>query len=262
VILPGLLAGCQKSDDHPPFAPACEINCAILPPISVGGGGAGAPSTGGDTDAGTGTLAGKVLLLDDESFASTTVYPERATVTADGANGTPVTAIWDGTTPYLLEGVQRVATSWIRIEPEQSARDPLLTYQAVATNRVTQADVGLVSAATLDRIFNAVSELRSPVSGQVILFFRSAATGVPLSGLHVVMPQAQAGIYSGPNGWVLDDGLALTDKSGLVVFGNVEPPNSGGTQTVIVTRGTTGSGQFAVKVAEAAASIASVDVQF
>jgi len=61
---------------------------------------------------------------------------------------------------------------------------------------------------------------------------------------------------------VLDDGLALTDKSGLVVFGNVEPPNSGGTQTVIVTRGTTGSGQFAVKVAEAAASIASVDVQF
>jgi len=226
VILPGLLAGCQKSDDHPPFAPACEINCAILPPISVGGGGAGAPSTGGDTDAGTGTLAGKVLLLDDESFASTTVYPERATVTADGANGTPVTAIWDGTTPYLLEGVQRVATSWIRIEPEQSARDPLLTYQAVATNRVTQADVGLVSAATLDRIFNAVSELRSPVSGQVILFFHDDGKRLCVADsvgawLAAIAADLEAGTYeydTESNEWS-DEALLQSSLEGKDTYG-------------------------------------------
>jgi hypothetical protein len=201
------------------------------------------------------------LLLADESFVRTTVYPERATVTADGASGTPVTDDWDGATPYLLEDVARLPVNWVSVKPDKIGGEVLLTYQAVASNRVTEADLGLVSAATLDGIFNAVSTLRSPDSGQVILFFRSAATGVPISGLHVVMPQAQAGIYAAPNGWVLDDGTALTDKSGLVLFGNVEPPNSGGTQTVIVTRAGTAAGQFAVKVVQAAASIASVDVQ-
>ena len=267
MALPGLLTACQKSDDHPPFAEPCSLNCAVVPPISVGGGGAGAPSTIPGSDAGPGTLTGEVVLLADESFVTVSPFTERATVTADGASGSPVSADWDGATPYLLEGVARVATNWVRIEPEHLGREPLLTYQAVATERVAEVNVGLVSSVTLDSIFNAVSRLRSPDSGQVILFFRSAGTGVPIAGLHVTMPQAQEGIYAGPKGWLLDDGTAVTDKSGLVLFGNVEPANSGGTQTVLVTRAAAGSmpatalGQFPVKVVQTAVSIAKVDVQ-
>jgi len=220
-------------------------------------------------DAGTGTLQGNVVSLADESFVRTSLYDARAAVTADGANGTPVTDIWEGAAaePFLLQGVASLATNWVSVKPDLVGGDPLPTYQAVQTNQVTKVDLGLVSGAMLDSIFSAVSTLRSPDSGQVILFFRSAGTGVPLAGLHVTMPSAQAGIYAATNGWVLDDGTAVTDKSGLIVFGNVEPPNSGGTQTVIVTRAATATmaasaaGQFPVKVVQGAASIRAVDVQ-
>jgi hypothetical protein len=228
---------------------------------------AGSSAMNPDTDAGTGTLEGQVFLLADESFVRATLYPNGATITADGASGSPVTATWDGVNAYKLEGVERVATNWVRIQPALVGGDPLLTYQAVQSNQASKVDLALVSAATLDSIFNAVSTLRSPESGQVILFFRSAGTGVPLAGLHVAMPKAQAGIYSSPSGWVQDDGTAVTDKSGLIVFGNVEPANSGGTQTVTVTRAATATmpaaagGQFAVKVVQTAVTIATVNVQ-
>jgi hypothetical protein len=65
---------------------------------------------------------------------------------------------------------------------------------------------------------------------------------------------------------VLDDGTAVTNQSGLVVFGNVTPAAAGDTQLITVTRAataTTGAmaaGQFPVKVVQGAVSIARVDV--
>jgi len=222
-------------------------------------------------DAGTGTLQGNVLLLADESFVQYALYAADATVTADGASGSPVTAAWHGAgldpDPFLLEGVAKLAVNWVSVTPAQVGGEAMLTYQAVPTNQGSNLNGLLVSSAILDSVFTFASTLRSPDSGQVILFFRSAGTGVPLPGLHVSMAKAQVAMYATASGWVLDDGTAVTDKSGLVMFGNVEPANAGGMQTVIVTRAATGTtpaaaaGQFPVKVVKAAATIAGIDVQ-
>jgi hypothetical protein len=271
LALASLSFGCQKAEEHPPYAEACTKNCGVLPGISaspgqVSGGAAGIP----DSDAGTGTLQGHVLTLTDDSFVHAMPYTSAATVTADGASGSPVTGTWDGSDPtnlYSLEGVATVDTSWVSVIPTLVTGDAQPTYQAVQTNRVSNVDLALVSAATLDGIFNAVSSIRSPDSGQVVLFFHSAGTGAALSGLQVSMITAQATMYAGARGWVLDDGTTTTDASGLVVFGNVEPANSSGTQTVSVTRAATATtpvtdaGQFDVKVVQGAVTIATVEVQ-
>jgi len=264
----GLLPGCQNSDEHPPFAAGCEKNCPILPGIALGTGAGSAGSSGNpDSDAGTGTLQGNVLLLSDDSFVHASLYTSGATVTADGASGSPVTATWDGADPFSLEGVARVATNWVSVNPALVGGDPLPTYQAVQTNRVSNVDLALVSSAMLDGIFTSVSALRTPNSGQVVLFFHSAGTGAPLAGLHVTMAKAQAVMYATNKGWLLDDGAAITGQGGLVVFGNVEPANSNGTQSVTVTRAATAStpavpaGEFSVKVVQGAVSIATVGVQ-
>jgi len=235
----------------------------------MGSGNAGASSMNPDPDAGIGTLQGNVLLLTDDSFAQATLFTGLATVSADGANGSPVTAKWDGhppADPFMLEAVARVATNWLSVKPEQ-AGDALPTYQAVQTNQVTNVNLGMVSSTVLDGIFNKISSIRSPDSGQAVLFFRNAGTGVPLSGLHASMVTAQAAIYSTATGWVLDDGTALTSKDGLVVFGNVEPANSSGTQMVTITRAATATspaaaaGQFPVRIVQGAVTVAGIDVQ-
>ena len=235
--------------------------------MGTGPGSAGASSMNPDSDAGTGTLQGNVLLLTDDSFVRASLFTSGATVTADGASGSPVSADWDGADPFVLDGVAQVATNWVHVKPTLVGGDPLPTYQAVRTNEVTKADLALVSSTMLDVIFTEVSSLRSPDSGQVVLFFRSAGTGTPLAGLHVTMAKAQAAVYETSAGWVLDDGTAVTGPDGLIVFGNVEPANSNGTQSVIVTRAATATapaaaaGQFAVKVVRGAVTLATVDVQ-
>jgi len=267
MALAGVLSGCQKSDDHPPFAAGCEKNCSLYPGVSVGTGtGSVGGSSNSDADGGTGTLAGNLLLLTDDSFAQAMPYTAGVTVTADGASGTPVTDASVGDV-YSLEGVAKSALNWVSVKPNLVGGDPLLTYQAVQTNQVSNVNLYMVSSTVLDRVFTAISTLRSPDSGQVVVFFRSAGTNVPLSGLHVNMPKAQAAAYATTKGWELDDGTAVTDQSGLVVFGNVEPANSNGTQTVTITRAATGTtpataaGQFSVKVVQGAVTIFSVGVQ-
>jgi len=273
VGLAGFSFGCQKSEDHPPFAAGCEENCTPLPPIGVdiGGGKAGSASMNpDDPDAGPVSLEGKVGQLTDDSFVQGIVYSGEATISADGFGGSPVTGTWNGAVPepdpYTLEGVARRTTNWVSVTPIQSA-DLLTTYRAVDTRSNTNVDLSLVSGITLDGIFNSISSLRSPAAGQVILFFRSAGTGAALPGLHVAMLKAQLAVYASASGWTLDDGTATTASSGLVLFGNVEPANSDGTQTVTVTRAATATtpvvaaGQFAVKVVQGAVTIARVDVQ-
>ncbi len=269
VLAFGSLLGCQKQDDHPPFVADCEDFCSPKPGISIG---TGSPSSGGstsnpDTDGGTGTLTGQVLLLSDQTFANAALFADGATVSADGATGTPVTGTWDGADPYTLEGVAVVSTNWVSVKPNLVGGDPLLTYQAVQTSAVNTVNLGVIQASTLDALFTSLSTLRSPNFGQVVLFFRSTGTGTPLAGLHVAMSSADFAAYRSGTAWTLDDGTAVTDQNGLVVFGNVQPANSTGTQAVTVTRAASGSmqampeGTFAVKVVEGAATIATVNVQ-
>jgi hypothetical protein len=250
---------------------ACTTDCPLLPGVGVGigNGTAGSSPVDPDADAGTGTLEGQVFLFTDASFALGSLYNFGATITADGASGSPVTATWKGVEPFepfVLQGVARLATNWVGVQPDQIGGDALPTYQPLQTYQVTSVKLAVVSAATLDGVFTAASTLRSPNTAQIVAFFRSAATGTPLSGLHVTMTNAQAGIYASATGWVLDDGTAVTNQSGLVVFGNVAPAAAGSTQLITVTRAATATtaaapaGQFPVKVVQGAVSIARLDV--
>jgi hypothetical protein len=267
--LGALVAGCQKQDDHPPYAAGCQKNCQPISGISIGSS-PGTPTTTPSTDqgGGSGSLTGEVLLLTDESFLNTALYAKTATVSADGAGVATVTATWDGADPYLLNDVASEAINWVSVKPDEVQGDALLTYQAVATKSVSTADLALVSSITLDAVFAAVASLRSPAFGQVALFFRSMGTGAPLAGLRVTLTAAQVAAYASSTGWTLDDGTAVTDASGLVVFGNVETTGANGsTQTVTVSRAATATaaavpgGAFSVKVVEGAATIANVNVQ-
>lgn len=263
-----LLLGCQKKEDHPPYLAACETNCSPLPGISIGTGSpSGGASSNPDSDAGPTTLTGQVLLLSDQSFARGALFTGGAVVSADGASGTPVTATWNGVDNYMLDGVARDATNWVSVRPNLAQGDALLTYQAVRTRSVDMVNLAVVSATTLDTIFDSLSApARSPNFGQVVLFFRSAGTGTALPGLHVAMAAAALTAYRSGSAWVQDDGTAVTDTSGLVLFGNVELANASGTQPVTVTRVASGAspaadaGTFAARVVQSAVSIATVDV--
>ena len=261
------VVGCQ-SDDHPAYAAGCTTDCKPTTGIGLGSpiaGGAGSTST--VTDAGTGTLTGNVVLLNDITFSAATAYTLTAVVSADGVTaGSAVTAPWDGTDPYTLEGVAQEAANWVSVKPDDAQGDALLTYQPVATDNVSSASLAVISSATLDTLFTSVSSQRSPDFGQVVLFFRSVGTGAPVAGLHVAMAAAQIAAYASASGFVLDDGTAVTNASGLVVFGNVDAPTAG-TQAVTVTRPATATapatsgGSFAIKVAPGDATIATVNVQ-
>ena len=261
--------GCQKQDDHPAFADGCETNCKPTTGVGLGspiGGGAGATST--ITDAGTGTLTGNVMLLSDQTFIAATPFTKTAMVSADGATGTAVTGPWNGTDPYELDGVTQEAANWVSVKPDDSQGDALLTYQPVATDNVSTANLAVISSAPLDALLTSVNTQFSPNFGQVVLFFRSVGTGAPVAGLHVAMAGAQVAAYAATGGFVLDDGTAVTNASGLVVFGNVEASlANNGTQAVTVTRPATATaaaasgGSFAIKVVEGDATIATVNVQ-
>jgi hypothetical protein len=261
-------AGCQK-DDHPPYATGCLSNCAPLQGVSLGG--STPPSTGGTgtvTDGGIGTLTGDVLALTDDSFVNATLFAKTATVSAVGASVATVAAPWDGVDAYELTGVASLSPNWVSVQPDDAQGDAQLTYQAVATSAVSTADLAVVSGEVLDAIITDGQTVRSPESGQVVLFFRSSGTGAPLSGLHVAMASAQAAIYKTSTSWVLDDGTAITSSNGLVVFANVDTTNSTeGTQLVTVSRLATATtaavdgGTFAVKVVADAVTMASVSVQ-
>jgi hypothetical protein len=263
-----LAVGCQKKDDHPPYLADCETNCSPLPGISIGTGtSAGGGSSNPISDAGPGTLTGQVLLLSDQTFAQGMLFSGGAIVSADGASGSPVTGTWNGIDNYEIDSVAREATNWVSVKPNLAQGDALLTYQAVRTSTTDTVNLAVVSATTLDAIFNALSApARSPNFGQVVLFFRSSGTGTPLAGLHVAMTAAALAAYRSGTTWVEDDGTAVTDTNGLVLFGNVELANATGTQPVTVTKAATAStgavnaGTFAARVVEGAVSIATVDV--
>ena len=263
-------AGCQKQDDHPAFADGCETDCKPITGVGVGSpiGGGSAGSAGTGTDAGPGMLSGNVVLLHDQTFLAATPFKKTAVVSADGATGSAVSGPWNGTDPYTLAGVAQEAANWLSVKPDDTQGDALLTHQPVATNNVSSANLAVVATAPLDAVFTAISTQRSPNFGQVVLFFRSVGTGSPVAGLHVAMASAQVAAYAAAGGWLLDDGTAVTNASGLVVFGNVDVPAAkAGTQAVIVTRPATATapaasgGSFSVRVGEGDATIATVNVQ-
>jgi hypothetical protein len=222
------------------------------------------------TDAGfeAGTLTGNVLALADDSFSRTAAFMQPASVSADGASGRAVSGTWNGTTPYQLSGVAVAATNWVLASPSNAQGDALPTMQAVQTDATDTADLFVVDSAVIDSVLTAVSALRGPALGQVVLFFQNAGTGAALSGVRADMIAAEVPAYSATSGWVLADDTTTTSASGLVVFGNVTLPTGGSTtQTVTVSRPATATasaisgGKFSVKVVEGTVTLATIGVR-
>jgi hypothetical protein len=270
-ILP---AGCQKQDEHAPFAAGCESDCKPTPGITIGNNGMAAGGAGGAvaTDGGftAGALSGQVLALADDTFSQGTLFAQSATISADGASGTPVSASWNGVDPFALSGLAVSATNWVRVVPSNVQGDALPTIQAVQTNATDSADLFVVDSAAIDSVLTAVSAVRAPGLGQVVLFFRNAGTGAPLSGVQAVMKNnaAETPAYATTRGWVLQDDTTTTGAKGLVVFGNVSLPTGGSTtQTVTVSRPATATtaavsgGEFSVQVAEGSVTLATVGLK-
>lgn len=269
-----LLAGCQKQDEHAPFAAGCESDCKPTPGITIGSNGTAAGGAGGAaaSDAGftAGALSGQVLALADDTFSQGTLFAQSATISADGASGTPVSATWNGVDPFALSGLAVSATNWVRVVPSNVQGDALPTIQAVQTNATDSADLFVVDSAAIDSVLTAVSAVRAPGLGQVVLFFRNAGTGAPLSGVQAVMKgmASEVGAYATTHGWVLQDDTTTTSAKGLVVFGNVSLPTGGSTtQTITVSRPATATtaavsgGQFSVEVAEGTVTLATVGLK-
>jgi hypothetical protein len=265
-----LVVGCQKADDHAPFVQGCTSDCKPTLGISVGSGSAGGTSVTPPSDASfdAGTLTGSVVALADDTFTRASPFTQAATVSADGASGSSVSAIWNGTDPYALSGVSVVDTNWVSVTPTNIQGDAMQTFQAVQTNATGVADLAVVDAAAIDSVLFAVSMTKAPALGQVVLFFRNKGTGAPLSGVRAEMSAAAVPAYAATSGWVFADDTTTTSASGLVVFGNVAlPPAGSTTQLVTVSRPATATtpaisgGQFSVKVVEGAVTLASVAVQ-
>lgn len=270
-----VLAGCQKQDEHAPFVAGCESDCKPTPGITIGNSGTAGASAGGAaaSDAGftAGALTGQVLALTDDTFSQGALFAQSATISADGASGTPVSGTWNGVDPFALSGLAVSATNWVRVVPSNVQGDALLTIQAVQTNATDSADLFVVDSAAIDTVLTAVSAVPAAGLGQVVLFFRNAGTGAPLSGVQAAMKPpivAQVGAYATTRGWVLQDDTTTTSAKGLVVFGNVSLPTGGSTtQTVTVSRPATATtaavsgGEFSVQVAEGAVTLATVGLK-
>jgi hypothetical protein len=228
--------GCVSSSEPPPST--CVGDCGLPPDIGVGlpppNGSAGAGDTG-DTDAGTSqgvVLTGNVLILNDDlNFSTGALFTDAVDIKTDGANGIAVTGTWDGSDPFVIQGVQEAAPVWVSATPESATADdalpalePVSTDSPDATNRVS-VSLGLVHASTIDHIFDlsSVPLTADPTLAQVILLLVSQASGAgtppPLPGITVTAPSAQNVLY-GASGSFSDIATA-TDATGVVVLANL-----------------------------------------
>ena len=266
LVLAALSAGCQKEDNHPPFAAGCETGCKPSPGISLGAGTSGTTITpANDAAINAGTLTGQVLAFSDDGFSRTVPFTKTAVVSADGAAVAAVSGPWDGADPYLLTGVAVSGANWVSVQPDDTQGDPQWTYHLIPTNAFDTVDLPLVSGLVLDQIFSSVIAVttRSTTQGQVILIFHNSGTSTALAGLQASLAQAQMTAYSFNGAWTSDD-TATTDNSGIVVFANV---TAGPAQTVVVTRAATPTavaaqaGRVDLKVVGGAVTVATVSVQ-
>src|SRR6478735_11083214 len=113
------VAGCGQEVDHPAAAAPCDpatTHCTTGVPLSGSGndgGSAGGGSSGGDALT---TIDGGVIGFADDFFQQGLNFAETAKVSADGRNGSRVTATYDRTS-FELDGVLKTAANWFLTEP-------------------------------------------------------------------------------------------------------------------------------------------------
>jgi hypothetical protein len=248
-----LLVGCGQKVDHPSFAPACEGEGCVTPPITGSGNGNGNEGGAGSGDDELATLNGNVITYADDFFDQGTVLSGAATISAVSRNGARVSANYDGAA-FSLAGVLKTSANWFLVEPMGTGLLPTLTP---VDTRVTTTDVlrvGLAQNITIDGIFSLMGTERSPERAQIVLHIVDAS-GASVSGVKASLTAERIG-YRTAGTWLAND--EGTDDTGLILLGNVEAGSTLTLTTVALSGTTTARAQ--VMIEAGAVSIASVVV--
>jgi hypothetical protein len=170
-------------------------------------------------------------LTPDGTFTTYGQFAGLATVQTVGADGRPVVGAWNGTDPFVLDGVRSSPEIWVLTTPQNPmAADALPGLQAVETDdpdmqgRVTQ-NLSLIHASELDLIYSfATMPLSSDASkAQVILRFvdmsSTSTNPPPLPGIAVRASTAEDLLYGSSGSF--SDVATATDSTGIVILANV-----------------------------------------
>jgi hypothetical protein len=226
--------GCQGDPEHPPVLNLCggdaQVGCGSPAPRSGAAPTDAGTQPGGDAGqvrggASAATLTGRVLVFADDQFSSASPFFGTVDVSANAAGGGRVRTGFDGAsdaaTGFTLENVAVSPTNFLAAEPV-GLTDVLTTIQPVATDSVTQIDVTMVPASSLDFINSVISNptLRAQDRGQALIFVRDRATGAPLSGVRISNTNSEfiANLMDGT--W--SDFDEPTGPAGLALAGNIQ----------------------------------------
>lgn len=246
-----VLVGCGQKLDHPDYAPACEGEGCVTPPVT----GSGSGNEGGASSGGTelATVTGNVVTYSDDFFDQGTVLTGAATVSAVGRNGARVSANYDGAS-FTLEGVAKRADNWFFVEPMGTGLLPTLTPVDTRESKTDTLGIGLAQNLTIDGIFSLMGTERSAERAQIVLHVVDSA-GASVAGVKASLTAERIG-YRTAGTWLAND--EGTDDSGLILVGNVEAGSTLTSTTVALSGTTTARAQVLIEAG--AVTIATVIV--
>jgi hypothetical protein len=177
-------------------------------------------------------LTGAVVhITDDVNFVKTMPFTSPADLKVQGADGRTVSGTWDGSNPFLLEGVVSAPSTWVLATPQNPlAADALPSMEVVETDQpdaedTVSADVGLVQASSIEQILDSstVPVSVDPSLAQLIIRLvdksSSPTNPTPLAGVKVALSSAENILYGASGGF--SDVATETDPTGMVVLANV-----------------------------------------
>jgi hypothetical protein len=233
-------SACQEASDRPAGIDSCgaDAGCRPVSPI-FGGGGVRRDGGGGSSDAGQGVeLVGSVVSLADD-LRTGVPFTERASVVAEATKGGFVSGTYNGLDEFRLPGVLVSPMTWAGVEPSEARGLALPTLLALDTEASAEAVMALVSADTLDLIYQTVSlpVTRQPGYGQVIVFFvHDDAVRSPAAGISADITGAEAVLYDDGAGSFTDT-TTVTGRGGIAVLANVVAQEFPGTKHKLVWAG-------------------------
>jgi hypothetical protein len=280
-----VVVACEESEERPraylPDCPATDPRCVLdEPPASAGGGarpgaagGAGPISGssgeggagGGDSTAGhTGSedggapsevieIQGRVTQFVNAEFASTTAYSRNAVVEGEGLRDSTVSARWNGSQPFTLEGVRNQLPIWLSVRPEPETDREFRSLQLVGGE--SPVSLAIVRRELLEAVFGLLSRPAQALDdrAQAVLFLSDSA-GRLLEDVVVELPAAELIAYARNGGWTDENG-AGTSLGGLVVLGNITARSYPGNDVRVRFSGAA-SGFADIRIAAGAVTVA------
>jgi hypothetical protein len=180
-------------------------------------------------------LQGDVRVLDSIAALEASTWPDSVELLVEGRSQ-DVMGRWNGSDPFLLDGVKRGPTIWAQASPGPG--DALRTLQPIDTtvanpSGVVETSLTIVRASELDVAFSvlALPITRDEARAQLVVV--ALSQGRAAAGVSVRADAADVVIYVDNGGFT--DTATSTDGSGIFLLANVPAvawPGSGVTVTL------------------------------